>query len=363
MASFWQRFISIADNTASTLARAESNPKAVPRPTITAVTANKALTLTAIYRAIQIIATPVSAMKLTTFRYATGAEQKIDNPLLVNRPSLEQNRRITFYETVASLAMHGEAFWLKTLTGSGVVNSITLLDPTLVKLELDENGRVLFTYANRTYRSDQIEHLKLFSEVGNLRGLSPIATCKDDIAAALDLRSYATNWFSQAGVPTGVLKSNLNLSLDEAEEVATNWTKKQQNRQVAVLGQGFDYANIALSPKDALFTEVQNQAVQQIARLYGIPPRLLLTGVDGTSDTYTNLQDENQVFYRHTLMAYTDAIADALSNCLPRGTRCEFEFEGLFKADIAARYNYYKVGIDGGWLTAADIQKKEGIDG
>lgn len=363
MANFWQRFLSIADNTASTLSRSESNPSAPPRPSVSVVSPSKALTLTAVYRAIQIIATPVSAMKLSTYRYATGVEQKIENPLLVNRPSLDQNRRITFYETVASLAMHGEAFWLKSFTATGIVNSITLLDPTLVKVELDTNNRVQFTYANRTYTTNQIEHLKLFSEIGQLHGRSPIATCKDDIAAALDLRSYATNWFSQAGVPTGVLKSNLNLSLDEAEQVATNWTKKQQNRQVAVLGQGFDYANIALSPKDALFTEVQNQAVQQIARLYGIPPRLLLTGVDGTSDTYTNLQDENQVFYRHTLMAYTDAIADALSNCLPRGTRCEFEFEGLFKADIAARYNYYKVGVDGGWLTAADIQKKEGIDG
>jgi phage portal protein BeeE len=93
----------------------------------------------------------------------------------------------------------------------------------------------------------------------------------------------------------------------------------------------------------------------------GIPARLLLTSTPGGSDTYSNLSDENQTFYRHTLTNYTDAISDALSNCLPRGTRVEFNFESLFKADIAERYSYYKVGIDGGWLTVDEVRTKEGL--
>jgi HK97 family phage portal protein len=149
----------------------------------------------------------------------------------------------------------------------------------------------------------------------------------------------------------------------DAEAVTATWHNKQQNRQVAVLGNGFDYKAIALSPRDALFTDIQEQAVRSIARLYGVPSRLLLTSVPGSSDTYTNVQDENQVFYRHTLMAYTDAITDALSNCLPRGTRVEFDFEHLFKADVAARYNYYKTGIDAGFLTPEMVQEKEGLNG
>jgi HK97 family phage portal protein len=152
------------------------------------------------------------------------------------------------------------------------------------------------------------------------------------------------------------------LNKAEADEVTANWHNKQQNRQVAVLGNGFDYQQIALSPRDALFTEVQDQQIQAVARLFGIPARLLLTSVPGASDTYTNLQDENQVFYRHTLMAYTDSITDALTNCLPRGNRVEFDFEHLFKADVAARYDYYKTAIESGILTAEEVRTKEGLD-
>jgi HK97 family phage portal protein len=221
---------------------------------------------------------------------------------------------------------------------------------------------IVYDYLGTRYTKREIEHLRIFSTAGQLVGVSPIGSCYKDISAAIDLRDYAGNWFTSAGVPTGVLKTNSMINKAEADEVTANWHNKQQNRQVAVLGNGFDYQQIALSPKDALFTEVQDQQIQAVARLFGIPARLLLTTVSGGSDTYSNLQDENQVFYRHTLMAYTDAITDALSNCLPRGNRVEFDFEHLFKADVAARYNYYKVAIDAGILTPEEVRTKEGLD-
>jgi HK97 family phage portal protein len=208
-----------------------------------------------------------------------------------------------------------------------------------------------------------MEHLKIFSRAGFLRGLSPIETCNRDIASALDLRDYAANWFSAAGVPTGILTTNQMLNPADAEAVTATWHNKQQNRQVAVLGNGFDYKAISLSPRDALFTEIQEQNVRAIARLFGIPSRLLLTSVPGSSDTYTNVSDENSIFWRHTLMAYADAITDALSNCLPRGNRVEFDFEHLFKSDVAARYDYYKTGIDAGFLTVEEVRIKEGLNG
>jgi HK97 family phage portal protein len=328
-----------------------------------------ALSLTAVYRAVQIIGTPISKMTINTYRFATGIELKVENPVLVNNPSIQQNRRDFLFQTVASLALEGNAYWLKNFGSNGQVNNLTILPASAVQPSWPRmnNGAidystVVYDYLGTRYTEREIEHLRIFSQAGQLLGVSPIASCYKDISAAIDLRDYAGNWFTAAGVPTGILKTNAMLNKDDAETVTANWHNKQQNRQVAVLGNGFEYQQIALSPKDALFTEVQDQQVQAVARLFGVPARLLLTSVPGASDTYTNLQDENQVFYRHTLMAYTDAITDALSNCLPRGNRVEFDFEHLFKADVAARYNYYKVAIDAGILTPEEVRTKEGLD-
>lgn len=378
MANIFQRLLGLGDSQNEQRAAASSIRTAPTRlayeTNTTVVNESSALSLSSVYRAVQILATPISKMDLGTVRYiaATGEEQKIANPLLVNSPSLRDTRRDFMYQTVVSLATTGEAFWIKRLNAAGNVNALQIVPTKNVKINEDlRTGVLTYSYTTGLYPntvveevpSSQMEHLKLFSIPGELHGFGPIQLCKDDVAGALDLRSYASNWFASAGVPTGVLTSNSMLTADQADEITARWHEKQSNRQVAVLGNGFNYDPVALSPKEALFTDVQNQSVQQIARMFGIPARLLLTGVDGTSDTYTNLSDENQVFYRHTLMAYLDAIEDALSNCLPRGTRVKFDYEGLFKADMSQRYANYAIGISSGFLGTDEVRMKEGLDG
>jgi HK97 family phage portal protein len=264
------------------------------------------------------------------------------------------------------MALDGNAFWLKSYGSNGQVNNLTLIPPSAVTIRL-VNGIKHYDYqVNQdtpvATTTTDIQHLKLFSRVGYLRGLGPIDSCQQDISAALELRNFAANWFGQAGIPTGILKTDKPIGAEDANEITERWHAKQSERKVAVLGQGFEWQTVQLNPRDAMFTDVQVQQVQAIARLFGIPARLLLTGVDGSSDTYTNLQDENQVFYRHTIMAYTDAISDALSECLPRGTRTEFNFEGLFRADMANRFNMYETAIRAGFMTTEEVRRKEGLE-
>lgn len=359
MASIWQRIFS----------RDVESRSATPMwPTRSdyVVSGNSALTLTAVYRSIQIIATPISKMPMKSFRYATGLEVPIENPILVNKPNFLDTKRDFLFQTVVSMALDGNAFWLKSYDSKGQVNNLTLLPANSVTVRLDEQGRKWYDYqvTNQDVvksTTTDIQHLKLFSQAGYLRGLGPIDACQKDIAAALDLRAFAANWFGQAGIPTGILKTDKPIGKEDADEITERWHIKQSERKVAVLGQGFEWQTVQLNPRDAMFTDVQIQQVQAIARLFGVPARLLLTGVDGSSDTYTNLQDENQVFYRHTLMAYTDAIADALSECLPRGTRTEFNFEGLFRADMANRFTMWETAIRAGFMTTEEVRQKEGL--
>lgn len=359
MASLWQRLFQQPTE------KRGSQPT-IPTREAAVVTPDTALTLTAVYRAVQIIATPISKMPIDTYRFATGIELKVENPVLVNKPDINSNRRDFIFQTVTSLALEGNAFWLKNYGSNGQVNNLTLLPASAVmvayKNDRDITQGIVYDYMGKRYTQREIEHLKLFSKTGNLRGISPIQSARPDISAALDLRDYAKNWFTSAGVPTGILKTSQALNAEQAETITNTWHNKQQNRQIAVLGNGFDYQQVALSPREALFTDIVEQNQVAIARLFGIPARLLLTTVPGGSDTYTNLQDENQIFYRHTLMSYTDAITDALSNCLPRGTRVEFDYQHLFRADVETRYNYYATGIAAGFLTVEEVREKEGLN-
>lgn len=362
MASLWQRLT----RTSKTTVRNAVLPN-IPSRSDTYVDQSAALSLASVYRAVQIIATPISkALPLETFRYGGGLELKIENPVLVNNPSLSESRKDFLFSTVSSLALTGEAFWYKSYDSRGQVNDLTLIPVDGMNVRLDgENGMTgqkVFDYLGKTYSTREIEQLRLFSLPGNLRGLGPVQTASNDIATALDLRNFAATWFATGGVPTGVLKTGKMLTKEQAEEITTNWHTKQATRQTAVLSEGFDYQVINATPQDLMFTQVASQSTQTIARLFGVPARLLLTGVDGSSDTYTNLTDEQQTFYRHTLMGYTNAIEDALSHCLPRGTSVRFNYEGLYKADQKTRWEMYDIATGGvAWLTPEEVRAKEGL--
>lgn len=357
MASIWQRITKPREQRSVT-------PTIPPRSSSVA-TAETALTLPSVWRSVQILATSVSNLGVQTKKYATGIELVVDNPLFVNKPSLNYNRQQFIYMTVAELALQGNAFWLKSTNAAGVVTDVTLLPANSVTVTLSNQNDMtsprVYSYGTTNYSATQIEHLQLFPRAGMLKAPSIITTCAADIIAALDLRDFQSNWFSGSGVPTGVLKRNGEVNAADANEMRARWQEMQATRQTAVLGNGWEYNPIAGSPADMLFTEISRQSVQNIARLFGIPARKLVSGVDGTSDTYSNLTDEELAFYRETLMAYTRPIQDALSNCLPRGTKVEFLWEDLFQADKISRVNMWATAIDAGMVSAEYAATKEGF--
>jgi HK97 family phage portal protein len=357
VASIWQRIFSNPEARAVT--------PIIPSRSSTLATPESALTLTAVWRSVQILATTVSNLGIQTKRYATGIEQIIENPAFVNNPSLTVKRREFIAATVSDLALYGNAFWYKTYDSNARILDVTQVPSSSVQVRyLNDtiNSPRVYDYMGKSYGSEAFEHLQLFPKVGALKSPSPIETCSKDIVGALDLRDYQANWFSAGGVPTGVLKTGKEISPDDAQTITNNWNTKQATRQIAVLGNGFEYQQIALKPSEALFTEVSSQSVQGIARLFGIPPRKLVTGVDGTSDTYSNLVDEESAFFRETVQAYTRPIQDALSNCLPRGTRVEFQWEDLVlsKSDRLAMWSD---AIAAGIVTPEYAANKEGLNG
>jgi HK97 family phage portal protein len=361
MATLWQRITGQAP-TEKRLA-----PPPIPTRSNSSVSTTNALSLSSVYRCIQIISTPIAkALPLETYRYAGGIEQRIPNPVLVNNPNLTESRRDFLFATVTSLALEGNAYWFKSYDTRGLVNELTLLPANSIGVRLDGptgmSGNKVFDYLGKTYTTTDIEHLRLFTVAGNLKGIGPIQAASQDILAAIDLRDFAATWFSNAGIPTGVLQTSKTINKEIADEITTAWHTKQSTRQIAVLADGFSYSPVQLSPKDALLTEYQSQVTQNIARLFGVPARLLLTGVDGTSDTYTNLQDEQRTMWLHTLMNYTDVIEDALTKCLPRATRVEFNFEGLFKADQKQRFETYSIATGGApFMTVEEVREKENL--
>ena len=317
------------------------------------------LALSTVFRGVQIIETAVS--KLPVIQYAPDGS-RMRPSTIVTRPDLNRSRRDLFGDLVSALALNGNAFLLKVEAG-GVLVGVRSLPPQLVTvtdLNMDPaNPRLRYSYRGVNYDGSQIVHLKLLNVTGHLRGMGPISAAREEIEGAQDTRAYAANWLDNTARPAGILKSDQILSDQDAKTASERWAKGGAGG-VRVLGKGLDYTPLALSPEDLQFIESQQFNTTQISRLLGIPASLMLANVEGTSLTYSNIEQEWLTFAEYTLSAYADEICEALTQLLPDGQYCAPDWDSLHRSDTNTRYSAYQTAIQAGFMTIDEARAREG---
>ena len=316
--------------------------------------------VTAVYRAVNIIANLISTLPVQTMR----GEEVIENPLIVNNPSLTWTRRDIYFQIVQSLATKGEAFLWVEETAEGRPVEIKVLHPDLVGVTQDETGQVWYHYNEKRYfPRTKIRHLRLYTRPGELRGYGPLQACAEDIENFLSLRNYSSGFYRAGLTPVGVLSAPTEITKEQAEIIRERWKALMSEKNIAVLGQGFNYQSVSVSPKEALMIEALDWNVLNIARLFGVPPSLMFIGVANVSMVYRNAEMEFDTFFTTTLSNYVKAIEDAMSGILPRGQRMMIKEDGAARADTNSRFDAYATAIQNGFMTVDEVRKSEGLHG
>ncbi len=324
-----------------------------------------ALGLSMVYRAINIHA--ISAKQMDIDVYRGGA--KIEKPSWLHRPDFRITRPAFVEQSIVSLATTGNAYWEIKRDASGRLMNLEVLNPLDVTINSKDDGtvesyRTISGVKEKTLRPEQVQHLSLLRVPGTNYGLGPIQAAKREISGAIDTRDYSTNWFTESGIPSGILKSDQVLNPDQAVAAKNAWNSTAGAKNgVAVLGNGLSYSPIFLSPSDAQFIESQNFNVTQVARLFGVPSSLMLADAGGTSMTYQNVEQDWIGYIRFSLMSYLIEVEQAFSDLLPRGQEAKFNVDALYRSDTLTRYNAYKIGIEAGFLTVDEVRASEIIPG
>lgn len=342
--------------------REVSTPPAIPSRIPATYSLDNLIGLSAVNAALRVIYVSVSQLELGVYRNG----EELPTPKLVSQPDVDETGAQFLKRTALSLATSGNAYWRLTRDGRGAVANVRVLNPLSMRPAV-ENGRKVYHYAgddylaSQTFSASQIQHLRLLEIPGRIDGLGPIQACRASLAGALDQQSYASEFFTKSGVPSGTLSTDQELTAEEADAYRTAWHASQAVRQTAVLGKGLSYDPILLSPKDTLFIETQRFSVQDVARMFGVPVSQLAVGVDGTSMTYTNIEQANLDFIRFGLMPYLMEIEQALTALVPRGQTVKFRVDGLLRSDAKTRSEinstYHGLGV----LTTNEIRQSEGL--
>lgn len=331
-------------------------------PTRPAVDLNRAMALTDVYRAVQIITIAVGTGLVPVVRRAGTT---IPTPTLVAQPDPDRSLSAFLKRTVTGMATNGNAFWrVYRRDAAGTIAGLRVINPLEVTVRY-ERGQKLYRIAGQDKDlRDQVDmvHLRLLEVPGFDLGLGPIQAARADLEAAYDLHAFSQSWLTEGGVPTGVLSTDQELDAEDARIYRDAWNEQQAKRQIAVLGRGLEYKPVLLTPEDAQFIGSMSYTKTQIATLFGIPPTYLNAAVEGSNLTYTNTQGVASTFWATTLAGYVQPMEDALSSLLPRGQSVVLRPDSLLRADDKTRSEIQKTYVELDVMSADEVRASEGMD-
>ena len=124
-------------------------------------------------------------------------------------------------------------------------------------------------------------------------------------------------------------------------------------------------AALRINPKDAQMIESKYFGIEEICRIFGVPPQLI-GHTDKASSWASSLEGMNQGFLtyslRPTLVRVEQSIARKLLSPSERQQyRPKFSVEGLLRADSNARANYYNLMVQNGIMSRNDVRRLEDL--
>ena len=339
------------------------------------VTYDSALTLSAVYAAIRLLSDSVSTLSLDVLFRSNGSEQKFRPlPSWVRNMSTELRNHEILGQVVTSLLLDGNAYLATLRDDTGRVLSLSVLDPTDItpNLTTDEDGfqRLTFTSAKAggvTLTSRDITMVRGLMKPGEITGVSPITAAREFIGLGLATQRFGSGFFGNNATPGSVIEVPGQLSPEGAQALTTAWNDIHKGpangNRLAVLTESAKFSKIALSPEDSQFLETRQATVQDVARLYGVPPHLL-ADASGSTSWGSGLHEQNVAFSQYSLRPLVTRVEAALTSIMRSEgiavAYARFDLESMRRV-TADRWASYSTAIQTGVLSIDEVRAYEGL--
>ena len=332
-----------------------------------------ALQTTAVYACVRILAETIASLPMHTYRYtANGKEKAIDHPiyyLLHSEPNPEMTSFVFRETLMGHLLLWGNAYAQIIRDGRGRVVCLYPLLPNKMLVNRNDQGILYYQYEKdgQTFllRNYEVLHIPGLGFDG-LIGYSPIAMAKNAIGMAIATEEYGAKFFANGANPGGVLE-HPGVVKDPAR-IRESWNAVYQGssnaHRVAVLEEGMKFQSIGIPPEQAQFLETRKFQINEIARIFRIPPHMI---GDLEKSSFSNIEQQSLEFVMYTLdpwvVRWEEAIQRALfSESEKRQYFVKFNVDGLLRGDYQSRMNGYAVGRQNGWLSSNDIRELENLN-
>lgn len=345
------------------------------------VNERSAMQMTVVYSCVRILSEAVASLPLHLYRYTQeGTEKAADHSLYTiihDEPNPEMTSFV-FRETLMThLLLWGNAYAQIIRNGKGEILALYPLMPDRMNVDRDDQGRLYYEYtvSNDDAPINNATRVKLTpADVLHIPGLgfdglvgySPIAMAKNAIGLAIATEEYGSKFFANGAAPSGVLEHPG--TIKDPNRIRESWQHtfggSQNSGKIAVLEEGMKYTPISISPEQAQFLETRKFQIDEIARIFRIPPHMV---GDLDKSSFSNIEQQSLEFVKYTLDPWVIRWEQAMHRALlsedeKKDLFFKFNVEGLLRGDYASRMSGYATARQNGWMSANDIRQLENMD-
>lgn len=329
-----------------------------------AISANGALTLSAVYRAVAIKSGFISALPFGVFKKTASGRVSASHPtsrLLSVEPNSKMSKVVYFDRAMNHYELYGNHFALIKKNGVKRVESYELLHPNNVTV-IEANDQVVYKIVGVEDFVSAEDMIHVPNMGDGVNGKSVIGYMREDASLMYDIRDYGTSFFGRGGKPAGLLIPKFQATTAQRQEMKDSIRESKKQGGDLAMPYNWEYKEISIPPKDADWVISNDFSISNVARWFGVPTQKL----GDSAVKYANVEYMGIEFLQDTMAP----IASKFENEYTRKSfqlsteedlYCEFNLDAYLRADSVSKAESLSKRIQNAMLTPNEARKYENL--
>ena len=336
----------------------------------------QAMRVSAVMACVRILSESIASLPLILYRRTDqGKERATDMPLyylLHDKPNNIQTSFTWREMSEGHLTLNGNALSKVIRAGDQIREIIPLKPEFTVRMV---NDILLYDVSHQDGTTETLTQREVLHIAGltldGVLGISPIEYARKTIGLSENAENYGADQFKSGGTQRIALELPPNERPDQAgrDLLRKSWEDKYAgNAKVAILTGGMQAKVIGMNAKDAQYLETRKFQIEEIARIYRVPPHMI---GELSRSTNNNIEQQTRSFVDYTLRPWLTRWEQAMNRDLLRNSRkyfIEFNVEGMLRGDTQARTDHYRKALgntnngEPGWMSVEEVRIKENMN-